>query len=359
MYKVNFSLDKWNFSVFFNKEEDKDVYKDIIYNSVIEKSHKTDAKGLITINYINDYNIYNNILKEITKGKKEVISSFKDEYYDKYQNTFVSKDNNYLIHKTNDNTFNLICKNYLKRPELIYVIREIYVRLKEDDKSLFLHGNGVEFENMGLIIAGNSGSGKTTFMFKLFEDNDNKSKYLSNDRIFLDQENTITYFPIPLILANGTAKNNKQLYEYLNSKDKLYDSNFSKEILNYGENTVKYPLFKKYIPKIYENCSVNEKINFNVMILPKIDYKYNDVEIIKEDNYKNLMKICFTPNDTESLRKPWILERKISDEDLTNISEQKLSEITNENLVYNVFYNPNLEPSYIRKRVKKEIINNL
>ena len=147
MYKVDFSLNEFNFRVIFNDEKDYTIYKDVIENSIIDMKHKKNNNTTIKINYINDKNIYDEVFNDLKEKDKKIISSFMDEYYEKYNNVFVSSKNRYIISNNGNLNFNIICKEYYKRPELIYIIREIYVRLEENKKALFMHGNGINIDD--------------------------------------------------------------------------------------------------------------------------------------------------------------------------------------------------------------------
>lgn len=355
MHKVDFSLSKWNFTVHFNKESDYKIYKEVIENSVYDMYHKKTTSNPIIINYINDKALYNDICINIANKDKQVISSFQNEFYDKYDNVFVSSKNRYLIYRDN-NTFNIICKENMIRPELIYIIREIYVRLQENDKGIFMHGNGIKINDEGLVIIGNSGSGKTTFMFKLFEGNKGNLKYLSNDRIFIKDNHEMEYFPIPLILATGTARGIKPIFNYLKDKDKLYDSSFSKDTLLNGKENEKFELFKNYIPKIFPNCELEEKERVNRIIIPKINFNDKKVKIEVLSDYHKAMDMCFTPIDYESLRKPWIMDRNLSNEKLQENSERIIKKQVDEELVYTIEYNPLSDSKYIQEEVKEKIL---
>ena len=355
MYNVNFSLNKWNFVTYFNKERDYMFYKEVIENSVYDMNLKPYKSVAIVINYINDEHLYNEMYKKIINKEKKIISSFQNEYYEKYDNVFVSSKNRYLIYK-DDHYINIICKEYLKRPELIYIIRELYVRLQENEGKLFMHGNGIKLDDKGLLLLGNSGSGKTTFMFKLFENNPNGFKYLSNDRMFIEDTNVMEYFPIPLILANGTARTIKPIYDYLKDKDQLYDSTFTKEMLLNGKDTEKFELFKNYIPNIFPNCDLEERETVDKIILPKINFDIDKLEITNLSDHNELMKVCFTPVDTESLRKPWIMERDYDDNYLVNNSEKILKNKVDSGLVYKVEYNPNLDSCYLQDQIIQKVL---
>ena len=62
-------------------------------------------------------------------------------------------------------------------------------------------------------IVGESGSGKTTLAVKLLELNEIKG-FLSNDRVFVNENLQMDYFPQAVTYAMGTVKNNNRLNQY-------------------------------------------------------------------------------------------------------------------------------------------------
>ena len=359
MYKVDFSLNEWNFTIKFNNEQDHLIYKDLIAESVINMKHKLNNLSTITIEYLNDQKLYENIYNNLNLKNKKTISSFMNEYYDKYDEIFVSSEERYLIRKTNNTNFEIVCKQNYKRPELIYIIREIYVRLEENKQSIFIHGNGINIDNKGLIIAGNSGSGKTTFMLKLFEAEKDDFSYLSNDRVFITNENKVDYFPIPLILANGTARNINTIYNFLLKQEKLDDSSYDLNLLLNGKDDEKYALHKKYLREIFPKCNIEEQTELNTIILPKMNFNINDIKVIETKNYEDLIPICFTPVDHESLRKPWIQARILNDSELATNSEEILKKTIKNNSCFKVEYNPNIDSKELSEKVKKKVLERL
>lgn len=355
MYKVDFSLSEWNFTVYFNTLEDYLFYKRQIETSVVDMKHKDSKNETIKIYYQNDKDLYNSLLSTIKKRDKKTISSFQDEYYDLYGDTYVSSKERYLIRNEGNNTYRMICNGFLKRHEVIYLIREIYVRLQENKKSLFMHGNGIEMDNKGIMLLGNSGSGKTTFMMKLL-DTDDDTSYLSNDRVFLRRDRRIDYFPIPLILANGTAQNNRRLFDYLSKRDSLYDSTYRRDTLLHGEVDDKYALFRNHFFEIFPNCKNVESTNLDYVILPKINLNGDRVEIREIDDKSRILDTCFTPVDHESKRRPWILKRDLTDQELYANREQIISDLVDRGQIYECLYHPDITPQELQEKVKTKVL---
>lgn len=356
-YKIEFSLCKWNFIVNFNDYEDYTFYLEQIKTSVNDMFLKDNDKQTITINYINSKQEYDKLSNILNKPKKKV-QSFENEYYNKVDNYFISLDNKYII-ESNNNEINMFCNSTLKRHELIYIIREIFVRLEENNNALFMHGNGITFENKGLIITGNSGSGKTTLMLKLFENNSNPTTFLSNDRIFITEDNKMNFFPIPIILANGTVKTNPQMFEFLKNKESLYDSNYNPSILYSKENNIKFALFRNYIPQIYTKTKLQESNQLDAIIIPKLSFNNDKPIITNVEDIQELHHMCFTPFDYESLRKPWIYKRNKSEIELFENSLNILKEKIKMGEVYKLVYNPDIPPDDIKETIYKKLIKKL
>ena len=99
----------------------------------------------------------------------------------------------------------------VKNPEMdthefpFRIVREVLVRKMEDKGYIFTHATGFNVGGRGYCVIASSGGGKTTLMTKMLENSKN-SKVLSNDRIFLKEENgflKMRAFPIPIVYAMG------------------------------------------------------------------------------------------------------------------------------------------------------------
>ena len=353
MYSLAFSISKWNFIVNFNDYQDYVFYKKQIETSINDMFLKDNGVEPIVINYINSKE-YFDLFDKVSKYSRMKVQSFENEYYDQAGDVFISSKDRYLIRNNNNNkSFDLLCNTHLERHELIYLIREIFVRLEENNKSVFMHGNGIVLDDKGIILTGNSGSGKTTLMLKLFEDNPDKFGFLSNDRVFITQDGHMDYFPIPIILATGTAKNSPMMNEFLRKEKTLYDSEFDVSMLDGSSNDTKFALFRNYMPEVYPNLELHERHKLDGIIIPKIDFSREDISVGEVTDIQELHHMCFTPFDYESLRKPWIMKRDYSDVKLFDISVKLLEQKIREGKVFRLKYNPNFSSEVLQDEVKK------
>lgn len=352
MYSLAFSVSKWNFIVNFNDYQDYLFYKKQIETSINDMYLKDNGVEPIVINYINSKE-YFDLFNSISGKERKKVQSFENEYYDQVGEIFISSKDRYLIRNNNNKNFDLLCSCHLERHELIYLVRELVVRLEENNKSIFMHGNGIVLDDKGIVLTGNSGSGKTTLMLKLFEGNPGKCGFLSNDRVFITQDGHMDYFPIPIILASGTAKNSPMMREFLRKKGKLYDSDFDVSMLESDKNDTKFALFRPYIPQVYENCELLERHKLDEIIIPKIDFSRSSVSVGEVTDIQELHHMCFTPFDYESLRKPWIMKRDFSDVELFSGSVKLLEEKIREGKVFRLKYNPNFSSEFLQDEVKK------
>lgn len=358
MNKIDFSLCDWNFSVLFNNKDDYTMYYKLLSDSIYKMEHKMNNNSkTIIINYINSIEVFDKKMNDIKKYEHFKIQTFNNEYYTKFNNYFVSSNDRYIIYQVNEYEFVVLTKiNYL-RHELLYIIREIYVRFQENAKSLFMHGNGIGIENNGILILGNSGSGKTTFMFKLLESYDNKFDFISNDRIFITTDNKINYFPIPIVLSVGTAQNCSKLYEFLSKIKNLDYSEFTPEMMKEWELSDKFSLYKNYLPQIFKKCCLNEEIDLDYIILPRIDMTNDNHIFIKQGcSFEELSDTCFTPTDTESLRNPWILPRKYSESELDTIASIKLQELIKLRKIFVIEYSANIDSKELQSIIKERVL---
>ena len=161
------------------------------------------------------------------------------------------------------------------------------------------------------------------------------------------------YFPIPIILASGTAKTSPLMRDFLRKKGTLYDSEFDVLMLDSEKNDTKFAFFRNYIPQVYENCELLERHRLDGIIIPKIDFSRDGVSTGEVTDIQELHHMCFTPFDYESLRKPWIMQRDLTDVELFSISVKLLEEKIREGKVFRLKYNPNLSSEVLQDEVKK------
>ena len=198
-------------------EKNYDVVKKKIDESIIPYDKNTFEK--IEIEYIVDEKKFVTILNLIKNEEGIIYDSFKKQ---KHKEVKIDNEYYYLVdtqeyigNKIDDKHYRIIVRNNNENSAnwIVRIIRELYLREKEDKGYFFMHGTSLEIDNKGIMLLGTSGSGKTTLAVKLLELNRMK-KFLSNDRIFIDNDLKMDYFPQAVTYAMGTVKNNQKLDTY-------------------------------------------------------------------------------------------------------------------------------------------------
>ncbi len=232
------------------------------------------------------------------------------------------------------------------------ILRELLVREREDTGNLFMHGTGILLNESGILLLGNSGSGKTTLAVEMISEDMEKKGFVSNDRVFM-RDGEMQYFPIPIVFASGTAKNNRYLDEYF-KKTRLYErrtGKFYESTLNNDE--VPVPLTD--IERIFEEIKLESQRKIDTIIFQKINFSMGSSFRIEEmdtrKKYTSLDRTCFTPFDSESLRLEWIRKKKKNIDEITENKYDVIQEIMKEKQLVQLEYGPESN--------KKEIIEDI
>ena len=283
------------------------------------------------------------------KNKSVIIDTFKNQTHYQEDNKFLIDNEDYICIKESEVDYKLFTNgkdNSLKY--LIRIIRELLIRSLEDKGYFYMHGTGIEIYGKGILLLGGSGSGKTTFATRLNEI-ETPQKYLSNDRIFLRQDE-MKYFPLPIIYAMGTVKSNSNLDSYFERTHALENRRGGNYVL--ARSNVKCDIPLTDISTIFPHIQNVSSMKVDTIIFPSMNNgsvrvkELDEKEIIEKLNGSN-----FTPEDRESLRREWLLKRNIS---IDEIEENKRR--LNEYLIRNkkIF-----EIEYGRESTKEEIIKEL
>ena len=308
-------------------EKNYDVVKKKIDESIIPYDKNTFEK--IEIEYIVDEKKFVTILNLIKNEEGIIYDSFKKQ---KHKEVKIDNEYYYLVdtqeyigNKIDDKHYRIIVRNNNENSAnwIVRIIRELYLREKEDKGYFFMHGTSLEIDNKGIMLLGTSGSGKTTLAVKLLELNRMK-KFLSNDRIFIDNDLKMDYFPQAVTYAMGTVKNNQKLDTYFKEnrilekrKNLIYEDAKNDIDCNTPLNDVK---------KIFNLTEMVARTKLNYIIYPRLDMEFNGIKVLEMPTLekKELLEITnFTPNDTESLRKLWIRKRQIGENEIL-INKRKL-----------------------------------
>lgn len=75
-----------------------------------------------------------------------------------------------------------INKKEIYQPDLVYLILQIFCRLHEENNTYLIHASCINYMDNGIVLAGESGSGKTGVAFSLLNKG---AKYIANDRALI------------------------------------------------------------------------------------------------------------------------------------------------------------------------------
>lgn len=325
-------------------DEDYKIVSKKLSESIIQYDKKSNY--VIGIEYIVDCQEFNKLKKVIKSKKGKIHNSFKNQTHKEItfnESKFYLVDSEeYIINKVNEKNFKIIVgKNTEKTANwIIRIIREIYLRIKEDLGFAFMHGTGLEINGKGVLLLGTSGSGKTTLAVNLLEKYNNV-KYLSNDRVFVNKELDMEYFPHATTYAMGTVKNNENLSKYFN-ETQILEKNRKLNLQDIQDcEDCNTPLTD--VIKIFKNAKVTVSSKLKVIIYPKIDLTYTGLlkeELTESEKIDLLEETNFTPIDAESLRKCWIRDRNLNEKEILEIRKDIINSLINNTKILKIKYGP-------------------
>ncbi len=205
-------------------------------------------------------------------------------------NELIVSDDNfkvfYLIDKEHGKIQILTTKNnYRARIALMRVIRELTMNYYMVSQGIFIHGSAFEIDGKAMIIVGNKGAGKTTLM--LYNLLNKRTKYLSNDRLFiLEESNNYLVKGMPTI-ASILPSSLEMLPTF---KSRLYASFFNvqytkKEAKELGElpkigKNSKIGITPAQLSEITETLPISQA-KLGAIVFPKITHQKGDIKLTK------------------------------------------------------------------------------
>ena len=360
MKKIRCEFENINFIINTCNKKDYNNQIQHIKKFYINKSVTCQKKNkkTVEIDYVTDENLFKKYLKMCKKNKGILLQSFENEIhkeiiFDNGTKIFIINSEEYILIKDSDIHYRILTdgrSSGIKWP--FRLIREILVRENEDNAQLFMHGTGIELENNGILLLGNSGSGKTTLAVDFLLD-DIKKGFISNDIVFLNQNN-MYYFPIPIVFASGTVKNNTVLNKYFKT-NKIYEQNLGIDFDKIDDDT-KIPIPLTKIEEIFENTILKDKKNIDLIIFPIISKELNNKYIISDltsrQKYIKLDSTCFTPYDSESLRLEWVKKRDKKVEEISEIKYDTFNSLIKNTDIIMLEYGINSN----KKDIEKDLI---
>lgn len=302
----------------------------------------------INIDYSTDKYIFEKYLEECKKRKGKLYQSFENQVHkeieipNKFKKIYLIDNEEYICIKDDECSYTIITdgrEQGIKWP--FRILREILVREREDKGNLFMHGTGLSLNGNGILLLGNSGSGKTTLAVEMISEDIESKGFVSNDRVFV-KNGEMQYFPIPVVFASGTAKNNRYL-DYYFKESRLYEKRTGKSYESTSNND-KVPAPLTDIERIFEGTKLESQRKIDTIIFPQINinmgssFKIEEMDTRKK--YTSLDRTCFTPFDSESFRLEWIRKRKKNIDEIIENKYDVIQEIMREKQLLQLEYGP-------------------
>ena len=303
-----------------------------------EFSEKSNDNKNYSVNNVFDVDLYNSIQKSIDGLKfteKQTHISDTYRFYDYHGMRVIIPIANwydFLIINSGKNIFIVSKKNDYS----IFVLRDLIKSELENNKSILFHSASIIKDAKSMLIIGNKGFGKSTFAFGMADAFD--YSLISNDRTYLNQDGSLTSFPIDIRLGKGTVNNNTKLKELVSNNTK-----FSKKFAELGQNDDKITVFPYDINQTIPMINGSGNVKLSHLIIPQFDMglKTGNLHISIPKNIENIRNIvhenCLTPDDPIWIRS--LLGNDIhSVKDLKDMSEAKIEEMLKSIETYIVKY---------------------
>lgn len=281
------------------------------FHRFIVPSHE-EVFATYHIYFDNDKDILSALISTFDRSGAKTLSTFKNQSHFQNGNRFLIDTEEYMCIKSNDYNYKL----FGSVRGLSWVVRELLIRELEDREYFFMHGSGLQIDNKGILLLGNSGSGKTTFMTKL-NDLTTPEALVSNDRVFVKEQNMF-YYPLSVVYAMGTARSNASLDSYFKETHALEKRRGKDYFTCLNNEKCDVPLTD--IPVIFPNVKNIDQCGIDLIIFPKIAEEEHCDYLSYAEAEKRLNEVNFTPDDLECERKEWLRTRNIS---LTDIVRAK------------------------------------
>ena len=317
--KIRINMPDISFQVNVSDEYCEDV-QDELNKSIIKND--SNSERTINIDYIVSEDTFERLKDEIDSREGIVYDSFKNQQHKmiEFENKHFFMDNNkeYICIKEDDESYKIIVKENSRKSMnwIIRIIRELYLREKEDLGFLFMHGTGIVIQDKGILLLGNSQSGKTTLSMKMLENKEIEEKaFISNDRVLVNNKCIMDYFPLGINFAIGNVKCIRGIANYFD-KNKIIYKNLK------DDNKHKVPL--SAICEIFRDTMQIPSANVDIIVLPQFEKGKKNVEsreLNEDEKIQLLQETIFTPNDSETFRKEWLRYRTLSDKAMEEIKE--------------------------------------
>lgn len=156
----------------------------------------------------------------------------------------------------------------------------------------------------------------------------------------------------------GTVKNNDDLDRYFKESRILEKrSNKNYEFSSFDAK-IDVPLTEH--PEIFDNIDLKTNCPLKLIIFPRLIKTLQDnnpklITLNKDSKRIFLEQTCFTPFDWESLRFPWIYQRKSCMEDIISGKYDILNTVIEKTEIIELQYGFQISPQKLMKEIKRRI----
>lgn len=274
-------------------------------------------------------------------AKQDRVETFKNLFhihyrYDEYD-IFLPDNHNSQYAIIAQNKIFYLLSACSQTTQILRILREIILRIHENNGSIFYHAGAVQVQGKGFLISGEAASGKTTLILKLIK---NGATYIANDRVFLHRVKTgieQIYFPISMRVGLGTVFNmdelNKIVHEYPWSRQQTETIDYYNQCVQ-SENfpfhcTKKLEITSQELSQIF-GVSRLEKSPVNYILFPKLDLRIKNptVRLVSPiEAEERLNKQCMTPFDKNWVNS-WLYPRNIEIPELRSGADSLIKELS-------------------------------
>ncbi|MGG4094498.1 hypothetical protein [Paenibacillus lautus] len=298
----------------------------------------------------NNIEMNGSIIEHYSPSAHEKFKKIKLDYR---ENKFYMFCNNQVIVMERNNKVTMVIsrltKNTLKETKRLIREQMLYGE-RENNNEVPLHSGAIVVDNIGMLVMGNKGSGKTSTILAMLNSGAN---FVSNDLVFFKKCNNDYYAmgtPESIRIGIGTLKQYSILGELVPQKYKKYDKK-SKELWNIPKDEkeeIEWYDLEKYFPTRVEYNYVEVKIILFPNISKNTEHKITKIPSIQMMEYLNDNNLSVYSKQSPGL---WLDCIKEDHRKITKSSDSLLDSASKGLFGYEIFFDGTEE--VLRDSVRK------
>ncbi|WP_144502500.1 hypothetical protein [Bacillus thuringiensis] len=340
------------------------VETDVVDDTLnIMSSDSIPAKREVYIKVSHDLNYYNWLCQALDTQKLTVVRATQEFNYllgylnldDKEFKVLKSnlgyEDTPHIIIVRNKDDYEIISPslNVSSSRFALRIIRENLLRDAENEGAVMVHAASLGLDGKGILICGNSGDGKTTFLSSMLLYAG--AKYMSNDRTIIrtnrDGRMYASAYPLAMNLGLGTYQGVRSeldlcleevsrfhQFEHTLNKYQGLDWNDEKTIKDFWYNKEKIQLTTVEVEKAFKTDSI-QNIPISLVIIPRLSHEKKEL-VVKNIDFDEVEQLIiqniYTPEDPD-FKDEWLALRLGTKSELNLQVEKFLNKIKGMNIL--------------------------